>query len=111
MYNDHLWLHVLAGEILQHSGNYVCEKTTKKCYDTIEIVEKTTAKTTIVHLSIVITDPPPMYIYTHTNTNSALPPSLPVVHHLSLGGNPAHTEASQPIRRQRAPHAHRPLTP
>lgn len=48
-----------------------------------------------------------MYIYTHT----ALPPSLPVVHHLSLDGNSAHTEASPPIRRHIAPHAYRPLTP
>lgn len=49
-------------------------------------------------------------VYLYTN-NSVLPPSLPVVHHLSLHGNSAHTEASRPIRKHTAPHAHRPLTP
>lgn len=50
-----------------------------------------------------------VYLYTHMHCSP--PPSLPIVHHLSLDGNSAHTEARQPIGSHTGPSAHWPLTP
>lgn len=96
-------------EILPCTSPNVCEKTA----ETMKA-----ERTAIVNHSIVIRSPPPhhrllptpvSYMYTHTTTLA--PTSFLVLHHLSLDGDPAHTVSCQPIRRVRAPHAHRPLTP